>query len=72
MGALAVLHDASFIKTEASRLWWNTFLRVLAQAAFIVLVTLLIIRWSIIEAHRPDHQVDQRNPRGQERGAARP
>ena len=42
-----VLHDASFIKTETSRLWWNTFLRVLAQAAFIVLVTLLIIRWSI-------------------------
>ena len=48
VGALAVLHDASFIKTEASRLWWNTFLRVLAQAAFIVLVTLLIIRWSIM------------------------
>jgi trehalose-6-phosphate synthase len=47
LGALTVLHDASFIKAETSRLWWNTFLRVLAQAAFIVLVTLLIIRWSI-------------------------
>jgi len=48
VGALTVLHDASFITTETSRLWWNTFLRVLAQAAFIVLVTLLIIRWSIM------------------------
>jgi trehalose 6-phosphate synthase len=47
LGALTILHDASFIEAEASRLWWDTFLRVLAQAAFIVLVTLLIIRWSI-------------------------
>ncbi|MGO8789887.1 MAG: trehalose-6-phosphate synthase [Terriglobia bacterium] len=47
VGALAVFHDASFITTQTSRLWWNTFLRGLAQAVFIALVTLLIIRWSI-------------------------
>ncbi len=46
-GALAVFHDASFIQAQASRLWWDTFLNVLAQAVFIALVTLLIIRWSI-------------------------
>ena len=48
LGALAVFHDASFIKRQTAHLWWNTFLAVLAQAAFIVLVTLLIIRWSIM------------------------
>ncbi len=47
-GAVAVFHDASFIKTQTSRLWWGTFLNVLAQAVFIALVTLLIIRWSIM------------------------
>ena len=44
LGALTIFHDASFITAETSRLWWNTFLRALAQAIFIVLVTLLIIR----------------------------
>ncbi len=47
-GALALFHDASFIKAQTSRLWWDTFLSVLAQAVFIALVTLLIIRWSIV------------------------
>src|ERR1019366_2787887 len=47
-GALAIFHDASFINAQAARLWRDTFLRVLAQAAFIALVTLLIIRWSIV------------------------
>jgi len=48
LGALTIFHDASFITAETSRLWWNTFLRALAQAIFIVLVTLLIIRWSLM------------------------
>ena len=48
LGALVVFHDASFIQRQTAHLWWNTFLAVLAQAAFIVLVTLLIIRWSIM------------------------
>ncbi|MGA2983958.1 MAG: trehalose-6-phosphate synthase [Terriglobia bacterium] len=47
-GALAIFHDASFIKAQTSRLWWDTFLGVLVQAVFIALVTLLIIRWSIV------------------------
>jgi trehalose 6-phosphate synthase len=47
-GALAIFHDARFIKAQTSRLWWDTFLDVLVQAVFIALVTLLIIRWSII------------------------
>ncbi len=47
-GALAILHDASFIKAQTTRLWRATFLNLLAEAAFIALVTLLIIRWSIM------------------------
>jgi len=47
-GALAVFHDAGYISRQASKLWRDTFLRVLAQAAFIALVTLLIIRWSFL------------------------
>ena len=47
-GALAIFHDASFIQTQTSKLWLDAFLRVLAQAVFIALVTLLIIRWSIV------------------------
>jgi trehalose 6-phosphate synthase len=47
-GALAIFHDASFIQTQTSKLWRDAFLRVLAQAVFIALVTLLIVRWSIV------------------------
>jgi len=47
-GALAIFHDASFIETQAARLRRETYLRVLAQTLFIVLATLLIIRWSIL------------------------
>ena len=48
VGALAIFHDAGYIDAQASKLWRDTFLRALAQAAFIALVTLLIIRWSIV------------------------
>jgi len=48
LGALAVIHDASFIQAQTAHLWWGTFLNVLAETLFIVLVTLLIIRWSIV------------------------
>jgi len=48
VGALAIFQDAGYIDAQASKLWRDTFLRALAQAAFITLVTLLIIRWSIV------------------------
>jgi trehalose 6-phosphate synthase len=47
-GALAIFHDASFIETQTARLRRETYLRVLAQTLFIVLTTLLIIRWSVL------------------------
>jgi len=47
-GALAIFHDASFIERQTAQLRRETYLRVLAQTLFIVLTTLLIIRWSIL------------------------
>jgi trehalose 6-phosphate synthase len=47
VGGLAVVHEASYIHAQALRVWRETFFRVLAQVFLIVLITLLIVRWSI-------------------------
>ena len=47
VGSLAVVHDASYIRTQILQVWRQSFLGVLAQVVLIVLITLLIIRWSI-------------------------
>lgn len=47
IGGLAVVHDASYIRAESLHIWRETFLRVLAYVFLIVLITLLIVRWSI-------------------------
>jgi len=46
-GALVVVHDALYIRTQTLRAWRQAFLRILAQVFLIVLITLLIVRWSI-------------------------
>ena len=46
-GGLAVVHNVDYIHDETLRLWRETFVRVLAQVFLIVLLTLLIVRWSI-------------------------
>jgi trehalose-6-phosphate synthase len=47
LGGLAVVHDASYIHTQSLLVWRQAFFRVLAQVFLIVLITLLIVRWSI-------------------------
>ena len=47
VGSLAVVHDVGYIRAQALRVWRETFLRVLTQVFLIVLITLLIVRWSI-------------------------
>ena len=47
VGGLAVVHDASYIRAQSLRVWRAAFLRVLVQVFLIVLITLLIVRWSI-------------------------
>ncbi len=47
LGGLAVVHDVSYIRAESLLVWRQSFFRVLAQVFLIVLITLLIVRWSI-------------------------
>ncbi|HLV85696.1 MAG TPA: trehalose-6-phosphate synthase [Candidatus Sulfotelmatobacter sp.] len=47
IGSLAIVHDASYIHGESVRIWRETFLSALAHVFLIVLITLLIVRWSI-------------------------
>jgi trehalose-6-phosphate synthase len=47
IGGLIIVHDAGYIREESLHIWRETFLRVLAYVFLIVLITLLIVRWSI-------------------------
>ena len=47
LGALAIIHDAGYIRAESLRIWRETFLSALAHVFLIALITLLIVRWSI-------------------------
>jgi trehalose-6-phosphate synthase len=47
VGELLIVHDASYIDAQVTRLWRETFVRVLVQVFLIVLITVLIVRWSI-------------------------
>ncbi|HVI07093.1 MAG TPA: trehalose-6-phosphate synthase [Candidatus Binatia bacterium] len=46
-GALAVVHDASYIRAQSLRGWRDAFLKILVEVILIVLITVLIVRWSI-------------------------
>ena len=46
-GTLAIFHDAFYIESQSSGIWRATLKSVLVQTILIVLVTLLIVRWSI-------------------------
>ena len=46
-GGLAIVHDADYIQAQMLHVWREAFFRVLAQMFLIVLITLLIVRWSI-------------------------
>jgi alpha,alpha-trehalose-phosphate synthase [UDP-forming] len=47
LGALAIVHDARYIRAQSMRIWRDTFFSGLAQVILIALITLLIVRWSI-------------------------
>jgi alpha,alpha-trehalose-phosphate synthase [UDP-forming] len=48
VGGLAIVHDASYINQQSVRVWRETFIRSLVQVLLIAVVTLLIVRWSVI------------------------
>ena len=47
IGTLAIVHDSGYIKAESMRIWRENFLSALAHVVLIVMITLLIVRWSI-------------------------
>lgn len=47
IGELLIVHDANYIDAQITRVWRETFQRVLVQVFLIVLITVLIVRWSI-------------------------
>lgn len=47
IGSLAIVHDSGYIHAEGLRIWRETFLSALVHVVLIVLITLLIVRWSI-------------------------
>ncbi len=48
VGALLVLHDASFIDSRIKEIWQTNFVRLLIQTLLIIISTVLIVRWSVI------------------------
>jgi trehalose-6-phosphate synthase len=47
-GVLAIFHDASYIETQSARMWRTTVWHVIFEVLLIVLITVLIIRWTIV------------------------
>lgn len=54
LGALLIVHDATYIHGYLSRIWRHTFGRALVQMALIALVILGLMRWSVFG---PIHQM---------------
>jgi alpha,alpha-trehalose-phosphate synthase [UDP-forming] len=48
VGGIVIVHDASYINTQSTRMWREAFGSVLVQVLLIALITLLIVRWSIV------------------------
>jgi trehalose-6-phosphate synthase len=47
-GVLAIFHDAGYIETQSARMWRASLWHVIAEVLLIVLVTVLIMRWTIV------------------------
>jgi trehalose 6-phosphate synthase len=46
-GGILVVHDASYIRTQILRTWSSVFIRIALQVLIIVVLTVLIVRWSL-------------------------
>jgi trehalose-6-phosphate synthase len=47
-GVLAIFHDASYIEMQSARMWRTTVWHVIFEVLLIVLITVMIIRWTIV------------------------
>ncbi len=48
VGALVMFQNATYIQAQLKHIWQIAFFRVLVQVLLITLVTLLVVRWSIV------------------------
>ena len=48
VGGLAVVFDASYIEEHSARAWRDSFLHLLIQSLLVALVTLFVVRWSVV------------------------
>jgi trehalose-6-phosphate synthase/uncharacterized membrane protein affecting hemolysin expression len=48
IGVLAIFHDVGYIEAQSARMWRATLWHVIAEVLLIVLITVLIIRWTIL------------------------
>jgi trehalose 6-phosphate synthase len=48
-GALVLVEDAEYIRTESVEVWWRSFLRIAAFVVLIVGVTMLMIRYFLLK-----------------------
>src|SRR5450631_1894102 len=47
VGAIVVVHDAGYIQTAIFQIWGRAFVRMAINVLVIVVITLLILRWSL-------------------------
>jgi alpha,alpha-trehalose-phosphate synthase [UDP-forming] len=47
-GVLAIFHYAGYIEAQSARMWRETLWHVIAEVLLIALVTVLIIRWTVV------------------------
>jgi trehalose-6-phosphate synthase len=47
LGAVLIVHDATYIRGHLARIWRHTFGRVLAQMVLIAAVVLVLMKWSV-------------------------
>ena len=47
IGAVIVVHDATYIRTEIFRIWGAVFLRIAIYTLVIAAITFLVLRWSL-------------------------
>lgn len=48
-GALVILEDAGYIRAESATVWRQTFWRIVASVVLIVAVTILMVRWFLMD-----------------------
>ena len=47
-GTLVVFHEAAYVEAQSAQIWRDALWHVVTQVLLIMLITLLVIRWTIV------------------------